>query len=93
MLRRSLAENAGHFWWPAEFKNMANPYFENLKHLRNPGHLSLTEPSMSEKEGRFYPGVIAKKPTVTPKVHTCVHYFNWVKSLQTVGTCYSSLII
>ena len=31
-------------------KNVANPDFENLKHLQNPGHLSLTEPSMwSEK--------------------------------------------
>ena len=42
MLRRSLAESTGHFWWPAEFENVANPYFENLKHLQNPGHLSLT---------------------------------------------------
>ena len=46
MLRRSLAESAGHFWWPAEFENVANPDFENLKHLQNPGHLSLTKPSM-----------------------------------------------
>ena len=46
MLRRSLAESAGHFWQPAEFKNVANPDFENFKHLQNPGHLSLTAPSM-----------------------------------------------
>ena len=48
MLRRLLAENAGHFWWPEEFEN---PYFNNLKHLQNPGHLSLTAPSMSAPVG------------------------------------------
>ena len=47
MLRRSLAESAGHFWWPAEFENVANPDFENLKHLQNPGHLPLTEASIN----------------------------------------------
>ena len=45
MLRRSLAESAGHFRWPAEFKNVANPDFEHLNHLQNPGHLSLATPS------------------------------------------------
>ena len=25
---------------------MANPYFDHLKHLQNPGHLSLTKSSM-----------------------------------------------
>ena len=44
--RWSLAESAGHFWHPAEFENAANPDFENLKHLQNPGHLSLTAPSI-----------------------------------------------
>ena len=38
MLRRSLAESAGNFWWTAEFENMANPYFENIKHFQNPEH-------------------------------------------------------
>ena len=33
-----LAESAGHFWWTAEFEDVANPYFENLKHLQNPEH-------------------------------------------------------
>ena len=46
MLRRSLDESGGHFWWPVELKNVSNPYFENLKHLQNPGHLLLTAPSM-----------------------------------------------
>ena len=46
MLRRSLAESAGHFWQPAEFENVANPDFENLKHLQNPGYLSQTTPSI-----------------------------------------------
>ena len=46
MVRRSLAESAGHFWQPAEFENVANPDFEHTKHLQNPGHLSLTTPSM-----------------------------------------------
>ena len=45
MLRWWLAESAGHFWWLVESKNVANPDFKNLKHLQNPGHLSLTEPS------------------------------------------------
>ena len=46
MIRRSLAESAGHFWQPAEFENVANPDFENIKHLQNPVHLPLNEPSM-----------------------------------------------
>ena len=33
ILQRSLAESASHFWQPEEFKNVANPDFENLKHL------------------------------------------------------------
>ena len=36
MICRSLAESTGHFWWPSEFKNVANPYLENLKHSQNP---------------------------------------------------------
>ena len=46
MLRWSLAESAGHFWWTAEFENKANPDFENIKHLQNHEHLSLTAPSL-----------------------------------------------
>ena len=46
MLRCLLAESDGHFWWPEEFENVANPYFDNLKHLQNPGHLSLTKSIM-----------------------------------------------
>ena len=45
MFRWSLAESAGHFWWPAEFENMANLYLKNIKHFKNPGHLLLTAPS------------------------------------------------
>ena len=47
MLCRLLAESAGNFWWPEEFKNVANPDFENLKYLQNPGHIPLTEASRS----------------------------------------------
>ena len=52
MLYRLLAESAGNFWQPEKFENVANPDFENLKHLQKPGHLSLTAPSMldSKKE-------------------------------------------
>ena len=32
-LRRSLAASAGHFWQPEKSENVANPDFENLKHL------------------------------------------------------------
>ena len=46
MFCRSLAESAGHFWQPTDFENLANPDFENLKHLQNPGHLTLTELSV-----------------------------------------------
>ena len=46
MLCWSLADSAGHFWWPAEFENVANTGFENLKHLQNQGHLSLNKPSI-----------------------------------------------
>ena len=53
MLRRSLSESVDHFWWPSEFENVANPDFENLKHLQNTGHLSLTASSI--------PGIVKKK--------------------------------
>ena len=33
-----LAEIAVHFLQPEEFENVANPDFENLKHLQNLGH-------------------------------------------------------
>ena len=46
MLRWSLADSSGKFWWPEELENVVNIYFENLKHLQNPGHLSLTAPSV-----------------------------------------------
>ena len=46
MIRQSLVESAGPFWWPSEFKNVANPDFGNLKHLQNRGHLSLTAASI-----------------------------------------------
>ena len=47
MLRRLHAESAGHFWRAVEFYNVANPDFENLKHLQKPGHLLLTALSMT----------------------------------------------
>ena len=50
MICRSLGENAGHFWQPAEFENVANPDFDNLKHLQNHGHLPLTEASIIESK-------------------------------------------
>ena len=46
MLRRSLDESAGHFWQPEKFENVANPDFENLKHLQNPAYLLMTKPSI-----------------------------------------------
>ena len=54
MLRRLLAEGAGHFFQPAEFENVANPDFENIKHLQNQGHLLLTETSMNLKDDELY---------------------------------------
>ena len=48
MLRWSLAESADQFWWPEEFKNMVSPDYANLKHLQNPGHLSLIAPNMTQ---------------------------------------------
>ena len=43
----SLAESAGHFWWPEEFKSVENPDLEDLKNLQKPGNLLLTAASMS----------------------------------------------
>ena len=54
MLRRLLAESAGYFWHAEEFENVANPYFENLKHLQNPGHLPLTKASSIDKKFCLY---------------------------------------
>ena len=51
MICRLLGESAGHFWQPAEFENVANPDFENPKHLQNPGHLPLTKSSITGKTG------------------------------------------
>ena len=39
MLGWSLFDSAVQFWWPTEFENVANPDFENIEHLQNPGHL------------------------------------------------------
>ena len=47
MIHWLLAVSDGHFWQPAEFKNVVNPDFENLKHLQNLGHFSLTAGFMS----------------------------------------------
>ena len=49
MIRWSHDESAGHFWWPAEFENVANSDFGNLKHMQNPGHLLLTASSTHMK--------------------------------------------
>ena len=49
MIHRSLAESSDHFWWPAEFENVANQYFENLKHLQNQVYLLLTGPRVVHK--------------------------------------------
>ena len=43
MLRRLLADSAGNFWRPEEFENVENLDFDNLKHLQNPGYLSLDQ--------------------------------------------------
>ena len=45
MLCLLLAESAYHFWFPSELDNVANPDFESLKHLQNPGHFLMTVPS------------------------------------------------
>ena len=47
MLLWLLAESAGHFRQPAEFENVENPYFENLKQLQNPGQFLMTKGFMS----------------------------------------------
>ena len=39
----------GHFWQPEELENMANPDFNNLKHLENLGHFYLTTGSMFKR--------------------------------------------
>ena len=44
-----IINSAGNLWQPAELENVANPDFEYLKHLQNPGHLLLTTPSMLRK--------------------------------------------
>ena len=51
MIRRLLDKSAGHFWWPSEFENVANPDLVNLKHLQNPGHLPLTAASIWKLAG------------------------------------------
>ena len=55
ILRRFLAESADHFWQPAEFENVTNSYLENLTHLQNPGHLSLTAPSIERDNLKVEP--------------------------------------
>ena len=47
LMHSKLIESAGHIWWPAEFENVANPDFENLKHLQNPGNLTLAAAIMT----------------------------------------------
>ena len=40
------ADRVGHFWWPSEFENVANPYLEHPEHLQNPVHLLLNKDSI-----------------------------------------------
>ena len=47
MIHWLLAVSDGHFWQPAEFKNVVNPDFENLKHLQNLGFFFLISDSMT----------------------------------------------
>ena len=47
MLRRIISKSSGHIWQPAEFENVENPYFENLKQLQNPGQFLMTKGFMS----------------------------------------------
>ena len=72
IILRLIAESAGHFWQPAEFENVANPYFENLKHLQNPGHLSLTALSMfavrTPKTVRFCHTIFRNTSPITLKL-------------------------
>ena len=49
MIRQSLAESTGHFWQPEKFENVANIYFENIKHLQNPGNLPPTKDSTTHE--------------------------------------------
>ena len=55
MLCWLLGESAGHFLQPAEFENVVNLDFENLTHLQNPGHLSLTAPSIERDNLKVEP--------------------------------------
>ena len=45
MIRWFIAASTGRFWQPAEFENVSNPDFENLKHLQNLGHFLMAEGS------------------------------------------------
>ena len=47
-LHQLFAKSTDHYLWPAEFENVAHPDFENINHLQNPVHLSLTALSMSQ---------------------------------------------
>ena len=47
MIHWLLAVSDGHFWQPAEFKNVVNPDFENLKHLQNLGFFFLISDCMT----------------------------------------------
>ena len=64
MLRRSLAVSAVYFWRPEKFENMANLDFENLKHLQNLGHFSLTAGSIL-RNGIINPTFLSESTTIS----------------------------
>ena len=76
MIRWSISESPSRFWWPSEFENVANPAFKNLKHFQNPGHLLLTEPSITYQGSSVTGNIIildsgfcVLKDIISPKKH------------------------
>ena len=48
MLCSLFAASSSHLWWSEKSENIdsVKPYFENLKHLQNPGTLTMTASCM-----------------------------------------------
>ena len=54
MIHWPISASADHFWRPAELENVSNLDFENLKHLKNRGNVSLNEGCITTNNNPAY---------------------------------------
>ena len=60
-----IAASAVRFWWPSIFKNLENPYFENLEHLQKLVNLLLIGLYISHNNYKVERSYFRARPNTT----------------------------